>query len=285
MTQNKKYFYLKLKENFFDSEEMKLLESQKNGVEYQCLYLKMCLLSLKNEGQLSFKGAIPYDIQMISTILRVNIDTVRTGIDLFSKLKLIDICDNGAMFMSDIQTLIGHGSTEAERKKIYREKINNARGTLSQDCPKICPPELELELELELKKNNILSGKPDLITPINYLNEKVGTSFNPKSKCNTNLIKARYNEGRTLEDFKTVIDRKVFEWKTDDKMVQYLRPSTLFRATNFENYLNQPTVKPKVTTENAKDYADINCQFCFGEGIQKPQGGAIVLCHCTNKKS
>lgn len=93
-----------------------------------------------------------------------------------------------------------------------------------------------------------LSGKPDLKAPIEYLNKKANTSFNPKTKSNQCLIKARYNEGRTLEDFKTVIDRKVAQWLTNDKMVQYLRPSTLFRATNFENYLNE-----KVNNDNVPD--------------------------------
>ena len=46
MSDNKKYYYLKLKDNYFDTEEMKILESQRNGVEYQNLYLKLCLLSL-----------------------------------------------------------------------------------------------------------------------------------------------------------------------------------------------------------------------------------------------
>ena len=55
MSDNKKYYYLKLKEDFFDSEEMKVLESMKNGIEYQNVYLKMCLLSLKSDGALLFK--------------------------------------------------------------------------------------------------------------------------------------------------------------------------------------------------------------------------------------
>lgn len=152
MSEDKKYFYLKLKETFFDLEEMKILESQKNGIEYQNLYLKLCLLSLKSGGALLFKDTIPYDCNMLSTVLRVNIDTVKTGIEMFSKLGLIEILDSGIIYMADIQTLIGKSSTEGERKKMYRERIKMIAGNSGQTSGQTSghrPPELESEIESE----------------------------------------------------------------------------------------------------------------------------------------
>lgn len=149
MSDNKKYYYLKLKETFFDSEEMKILESQKNGIEYQNLYLKLCLVSLKSEGKLIFKDCIPYDINMISTVLRMNIDTVKTGLEILSKLKLIEVLPSGVIYMSDIQTLIGQSSTEGERVKKYRDRIKNEGSTKSVQMYEKRTPELELEIELE----------------------------------------------------------------------------------------------------------------------------------------
>ena len=73
---------------------------------------------------------------------------------------------------------------------------------------------------------------------INYLNEKAGTSFRSNSKDNQKHISARWNDGYRIEDFFSVIDIKVSEWKTDKKMYPYLRPSTLF-GTKFESYLQQ----------------------------------------------
>ena len=72
---------------------------------------------------------------------------------------------------------------------------------------------------------------------INYLNDKIGTSYKSSSKANQKLISARLNEGNSLDDFKKVIDKKVAEWEKTD-MSKYLRPSTLF-GTKFEGYLNQ----------------------------------------------
>ena len=123
MSDNKKYYYLKLKEDFFDNEEMKVLESMKNGVEYQNVYLKMCLLSLKSDGALLFKNMLPYSIEMLSSVLRVNIDTVKTAIEIFQKIGLITVTDTETIYMTDIQTLVGQSSTEAERVKRYRQNL------------------------------------------------------------------------------------------------------------------------------------------------------------------
>lgn len=78
---------------------------------------------------------------------------------------------------------------------------------------------------------------------IDYLNRKTDSHYRPTSKATRRLIKARYNEGFTDIDFKTVIDKKCAEWLQDGNMVQYLRPETLF-GTKFEAYLNQPDTGP-----------------------------------------
>lgn len=75
---------------------------------------------------------------------------------------------------------------------------------------------------------------------IDYLNEKAGTQYRYKSKKTKEKIKARYNEGFAIDDFKKVIDIKCDEWLSDPKMCKYIRPETLF-GNKFESYLNKPT--------------------------------------------
>ena len=84
----------------------------------------------------------------------------------------------------------------------------------------------------------------DSIDIVEYLNEKSGKNFRYSSRKTKDLIQARLNEGFTVDDFKTVIDKKVAEWKDDAKMNQFLRPETLF-GTKFESYLNQKEVTTK----------------------------------------
>ena len=139
--ENKKYYYLKLKEDFFDNEDIKIIESMENGYLYSNILLKMYLKSLKNNGELIFKDFIPYDTKMLATITGHNIDVVEKALKLFKSLGFIDVLDNGAIFMLDVQTMIGKISDEGIRKKEYREKINQLKeienGTMSQESPAI----------------------------------------------------------------------------------------------------------------------------------------------------
>jgi len=145
MSDDRKYYYLKLKEDFFNQESIRLLESVENGIIYSNLYLKLCLLSLRDSGRLMYKKALPYDEKAISVITNINIDHVRTGLKTLIDLKMIEKIDNGAMYISDIENLIGSLTSEGERKRKYRERIGQEKGdlkeitcqngTLSQICP------------------------------------------------------------------------------------------------------------------------------------------------------
>ena len=150
MSENKKYFYLKLKDSFFSSEEMLVLESVPDGMIYQNIYLRMCLLSLKNEGALTFKNMLPYDLKMLATVLRVDIAKMKMALELFEQLGLVTKTDNEVLFMSDIQALIGQSSTEAERIAKYRKRI--AGCTESVQMLQTCTPKIELKTELKTEK-------------------------------------------------------------------------------------------------------------------------------------
>ena len=90
----------------------------------------------------------------------------------------------------------------------------------------------------ESKKSKFSEETEEIIS---YLNSKAGTHYR-NVDSNRKLITARMKEGYTVEDFKTVIDKKCDEWKGTD-MQQFIRPVTLFQASKFENYLNAPVKK------------------------------------------
>ena len=170
MADNKKYYYMRLKENFFDSDEMIILENMDNGdgIIYSNILLKLYLRSLKYEGRLMFNERIPFNPQMLSTIVRHPVGVVERALKAFVDLGLVEVMDNGAIYMLDIQNFIGKTTTEADRIKAYRSKINKEKGLVSNDTPKLVQmydkstpelvqmydkstPELELEIERELK--------------------------------------------------------------------------------------------------------------------------------------
>lgn len=174
MADNKKYYYMRLKANFFDTNEMKVLESMQDGYKYSNILLKLYLMSLQSDGKLMLNEHIPYNSQMIATITRHSVGDVEKALVLFKDLGLIEILDSGAIYMLDIQNFIGASSSEAERKKTYRRKIEHERqsvGQIEDKCPDKSPPEIEIEIELEKdieididtdKKKKKKSAKADL---------------------------------------------------------------------------------------------------------------------------
>lgn len=169
MADNRKYYYLKLKENYFDEDAIVLLESMQDGVLYSNILLKLYLKSLKNGGKLQLDENIPYTAQMIATITRQQVGTVERALQIFMKLGLVEPLQNGALYMSNIELLIGQSSTEGERKRRARRALQEQAAlpeAVADKCPPyaadICPPERELEIEKEIDiNNNICSPEPD----------------------------------------------------------------------------------------------------------------------------
>lgn len=162
MSDNKQYYYIKLKADYFDSDEMIILESMPDGYKYSNILLKFILRSLKNEGKLMFNNKIPFNSTMLSQVTKHSVGDIEKAVRIFEDLHLIEILTNGAIYINNIQEYIGKSSTEADRKRIYRHRINEDKkqlGHLSENCPDINPPELELKLDLKLKKELKLKNK------------------------------------------------------------------------------------------------------------------------------
>ncbi|MBU5214389.1 conserved phage C-terminal domain-containing protein [Bacillus oleronius] len=101
-------------------------------------------------------------------------------------------------------------------------------------------------IEENFRKNNTVFNNTNnntkeyipFVEIINYLNSVAHTNYRSSTKATQRVIKARWNEGFKIQDFKKVIDKKSAEWLNDPKMNKFLRPETLF-GTKFESYLNQ----------------------------------------------
>ena len=157
MSDNKKYYYLRLKDNFFDSDELKILESMKDGYLYSNILLKLYLRSLKNDGKLVVNDRIPYNAEMLASVTGHQVGTIKQALSMFKELGLIEILGNGAIYMLDIQNFIGKGSTEADRQRLYDRRISDERKqkklTQSRNLEEILKkstPEIEIELEKEI---------------------------------------------------------------------------------------------------------------------------------------
>lgn len=161
MADNKKYYYLKLKENFYDSEQMIILQNMQDGYLYSDILMKLYLRSLKTNGKLMFNNLIPYTPSVLAQVVRHQVGTVEKALDLFQQLGLIEILENGAIYMLDIQNFIGKSSTEADRIRNYRQEIKqeqiectNVQEMYDKSTPKI-EKEIELEKDIDIEKENI----------------------------------------------------------------------------------------------------------------------------------
>ncbi len=152
---NKKYYYLKLKENFFESEEMVLLQQMKDGYLYSDILLKMYLRSLKGEGQLMYKNCIPYSVEAIATLTRHQVGTVEKAIETFKALELIEVLDNGAIYMMDIQNFIGQSSTEADRQRAYYNRVKSKKAAVAGREP-VAVIEAKPDAEEKPKKETMI---------------------------------------------------------------------------------------------------------------------------------
>lgn len=267
MADNQKYYYMRLKEGFFEEDAIKIIEAMPDGYLYSNILLKLYLKSLKFNGKLMFNERIPYNADVLATITHHQTGTVEKALKLFKEMDLIEILDNGAIYMLDIQNLIGKTTTEADRKREYRARIEAEKaklltdGQMSGQCPLEIDIEIEkekeIEKEIETDKNIVSDDSPgeslhDTFKEIiEYLNYKSGMNYRASSKKTQTCIHARIKEGFMIEDFKTVIDKKCAEW-IGTEYEKYIRPETLF-GTKFEGYLNARIIQTQSKSANIQN--------------------------------
>lgn len=250
MAEQKRYYWLKLRKDFFQSQQIRILEGMPNGKEYAYFLLKLMAESISAEGKLRLTDTIPYSEEMLAALTNTNVDIVRAAVQAFQVLGLVQIMDDGTYYMTEVEKMIGEESEWAEKKRLFREKRkelgqskDNVLDAVGQ-CP-IRDKSIEIrDKSIEIKKD---IRKKDRQAVITYLNEKLGTSYSSEGKAIERLVNGRFNEGYTVEDFVKVIDNMTAEWSGDPKMEQYLRPSTLFAPTHFPEYLNR---KPKAKKQS-----------------------------------
>lgn len=117
---NKKYYWLKLKRDFFKRHDIRIIEEMPNGKDYVLFYLKLLLESIDHDGSLRFSDAIPYNEQMLSVVTNTNVDVVKAAMKLFTELNMIEVYDDATIYMNEVERLIGSESDSAERVRRSR---------------------------------------------------------------------------------------------------------------------------------------------------------------------
>ena len=139
MSVNKRYYWLKLPKDFFQSETMRWLEEQPNGIYYSNFYLKLCLMSINDNGMLIRRVGemyIPYDVKRLSELTNINSDTIMVAIQLLRKVGLLEVLDNGAFYLNQVKNMVGSEteSTRRSRKSRENKKLELA-GNIRENQP------------------------------------------------------------------------------------------------------------------------------------------------------
>lgn len=198
-------------------------------------------MSLKAKGLLSLMLSLPDDWDYsISGLVTLSKDGKDSVMNALTELEAFG-------YLVRTQTVDEKGRFAGYEYNIYEKAIT--------DKPNSEKPNTDKPIQLNTNKSNTneLNNNNNIYSQvIDYLNEKAQKTYRANSKQTQSHIRARVNEGFTLDDFKAVIDNKCKDWMGTD-FEQYLRPSTLF-GTKFESYLNAPSRKKGATSNGTEDY-------------------------------
>ena len=280
MPDNKKFYWVKQRDNFFESDEIEELQEMPNGYEMLIIYQKIVLFCINKNGALVSSigdNAKPISTERLSRHIRHNTELVQATLDILLDLNLLYVDTDEIIKITNFKDMVGVETKWAEKKRKYREKkkaqesgqergqqggqeVGHKKDNVLEEI-EIRDKRIEnrdkeirnIDKEKEIEADLIIYPAEQDCIPYNdvieYLNLKLGTNYKTSTRKTRDCIKARYNEGYRLDDFKLVIDKKYNEWNGTD-MEKYLRPETLF-GNKFEGYLNQKEKENKITFKDA----------------------------------
>lgn len=151
-----KFYWLQLREDFFDEDAIDWLEEQPNGKEYSLFYLKLCLKSLRTNGVLIRRVGnmlVPYDHVKLGELTKTNPDTVMVAMQLLIKIGLVRTLENGELYLTQVENMIGSQSKSAFKKQ--QQRLNSKSKLLLGGGQKgdKCPPDIEKEQEQDIEQD------------------------------------------------------------------------------------------------------------------------------------
>lgn len=283
---DKRYYWLKLKKDFFKRHDIQIIENMPNGKDYILFYLKLLCESVDHDGNLRFSEQIPYNETMLATITNTNVDVVRSAINVFSELRMMEIMDDGTYYMSEVDKMLGSETYWAQKKREQKEKkavpiIDVGKIPIESNQFPTCPSksiekEKDIDKDKDININSASDNAPSKKTISDFF-EKVWLLYpNKKGKGQVSDSKKKtlYNIG--YEELARAIER----YKTDLAKEDWRKPqngSTFFNS-GYVDYLDvnyvpleaKPTGKKEVVPDWIKkkksfdnfeqrgtDYADV----------------------------
>lgn len=268
MKENKKYYWLKLKEDFFDDKYIKALRKLPDGEALVIVYLKMQLKSLKTEGFIQYDHILPSAEEELALVLDENVNIVRLTLNAIVNMGLVERWENDTLYMVAMQNLIGSETAAAERVRKHRQKQKmlqcNTKVTKCNTYIEIekreKTKEIEQDIEIEQDNNIIISKENDCVSK-SRLEEEFNIIWsdypNKKGKANAlkSYIKAR-KKGITKEDIYNGLQDYIKYIKLEKIDQQYIKHGSTWFAQECWN--DDYTIKREMTTGDVAEYMDFS---------------------------
>ena len=243
--------WIKLATGVFDNRKIRQIECLPDGDSIIVIWMKLlCLAGDINDcGMVYFTKEIPYTDQMLAQQFNRPLITIQMALNTFQQFGMIELVDD-ILYISNWEKYQNVDGMEKikEQNRLRQKRWYDKQKALAEPnvIPNVSitqPNDTDIDIDKEIDKDKEL-----YITIVDYLNKKADTSYKHTTKKTKEAINARVAEGFTVDDFKTVIDKKCAEWMGTE-FEQYLRPATLF-GTKLESYLNAKVITKRQNVPN-----------------------------------
>lgn len=169
---SKKYYWLKLSLDFFEREEIRVIESMPNGKEYVLFYMKLLLKTANSDGLLILKGIMPYTPEIIAKLTNTDIDIVRSAVKIFLQFGMMQRLEDKTLYMNEIQSMLGCETEYARKKREYREKKKLELLNYAEDDFKTTEDKEQDKTE-DVQEDNTKTEKDNVRQEIEYRDKSI----------------------------------------------------------------------------------------------------------------
>ena len=220
MAEEKKYYWIKIKDSFMTSDKVDFLMSQDGGANYIVLYQMLCLMTLNTNGELSRKIGeviIPFDVDKITRDCKYfEKDTVIVALDLFKRLGMIYQETNGTLVISEFDNMVGSSKQDDHTKKLAAERQAKFRQKSKQKAIESVTVTEEVTDDVTLNRNTDIRDK--------ILDNSISINTNTKE-----LSTKKRNS-------KTILFDRVDEYTNNTELRNILKQYLQFKLSHSKNY-------------------------------------------------
>lgn len=248
---NKRFYWLKLKEDFFSEKYIKALRRLPQGDSLVIIYLKMQLKSLKTEGIINYEGILPNSIAELAMAIDEDENVVRLAVEALINFGAIERWENDTLYMAAMQELVGSETAVAERVRKHRALHCNAKTLPCNINVTKCNTEIEKEKEIEkeIEKKKIKKEKKQTLDSlIDSYTENENLRYELKEHLKTRKTKKAAMTNRAIE---LSLKRLDGISSSDKEKIEIVQNAVMNGWTAFyplkkdEQPVNQPTAKYK----------------------------------------